>query len=414
MRFTLFGILWILYLIYCFFSNDHRRMLFAALFSMVLQCNNILYIGQTGIGAQIFTICVAWVRLWLVKPSGIQVRKLKKLGLLAVGLLGAVILSLIASGFWYSSHVIAVAMIAVYAAFLLTLSGKRMRADDAWLERAENRILIFVLVIGVLQVLCKSGVHILTRPLQLLIYNDVNNSDVIFSWKDVDRFYSTFMEPSYCGAYLVGMFALIMVRRKLTAGNLALGIAVCAAIILTRSSTAYGGLVIIGSLLLITRARKKVFRFLVPAFLLGGLSLFAFNMELMNEVIFEKAETGSFATRANLDEIAMASFMANPLFGAGYRNIRASSLFYSLLGEVGLTGFLIFLALTLLVVKWAVFDRDNPSAKGRSYFVLGVIICQFIACPDLNLSPFWMALYCLALSLQIDARSHQEGALKKT
>ena len=409
MNITLFGGIWLLYLIRCFFANDHRKMLFAALLSMVLQCNNVLYIGDTGIGVQVFTIGIAWTRLLLIRPLAERPRPLLTLSVLVLGILGAVVLSLVVNGLLYGESIIALAMIGVYVLFLVTLARKHLLVDGPWMERTENRILTLVLVIGALQVLCKSGADVLTLPLQWLVYNDVNNSDVIFGYKDLNRFYATFMEPSYCGAYLVGMFAVLMVRQQMTWKNLLLGGLTCLAIVLTRSSTAYGGLVIVGVLLLLTKAKKKVFRFLLPAFLLAGLALAIYNMDLLNEVIFEKAQTGSFSTRSRMNQLALVEFVSNPLLGGGYRSVRASSIWYSLLGELGLLGCGIYLFLTGLSLRWAIRGERNPAAGSKSFFVLGIVICQFIACPDLNFSPFWMALYMLVMALQMDARQPLKG-----
>ena len=408
MTITLFGGLWLVYLIYCFCCNDHRKMLFAALLSMVFQCNNVFYLGETGIGVQVFTIAAAWTRLWLIRPLGERMRPLILISALTVGIFLSVVLSLLVNRLLYGDAIIAIAMIGVYVLFLVTLSQKRLRVDRPWMERTENRILTVVLIVGALQVMCKSGADVLTKPLEWLVYNDVENSDVIFGYKDLNRFYSTFMEPSYCGAYLVGMFALLMLRQKMTAQNLILGSLTCLAILMTRSSTAYGGALIVGILLLVTRAKKKVFKFLLPVFLLAGLWLAVFNMELLNEVIFEKAQTGSFNTRSNLNQWALLEFLKNPVLGNGYRTNRASSIWYSLLAEQGVVGCAIYVTLTGVILWWAIRGEKNPSASEKGFFVLGIIICQLIACPDLNFSPFWMGLYMLVMAWQMDARQSKE------
>ena len=383
-------------------------MLFAALLSMVFQCNNVFYLGETGIGVQVFTIAAAWTRLWLIRPLGERMRPLILISALTVGIFLSVVLSLLVNRLLYGDAIIAIAMIGVYVLFLVTLSQKRLRVDRPWMERTENRILTVVLIVGALQVMCKSGADVLTKPLEWLVYNDVENSDVIFGYKDLNRFYSTFMEPSYCGAYLVGMFALLMLRQKMTAQNLILGSLTCLAILMTRSSTAYGGALIVGILLLVTRAKKKVFKFLLPVFLLAGLWLAVFNMELLNEVIFEKAQTGSFNTRSNLNQWALLEFLKNPVLGNGYRTNRASSIWYSLLAEQGVVGCAIYVTLTGVILWWAIRGEKNPSASEKGFFVLGIIICQLIACPDLNFSPFWMGLYMLVMAWQMDARQSKE------
>ena len=310
--------------------------------------------------------------------------------------------SLIHNDTYERSNLIPLLMMAIYTLFFFSLSSCKLRITAQWLERTENRILVFVLVIGTLQMLCKSGMTFLTEPLQLLIYNDVENTDVIFNYKDLTRFYSTFMEPSYCSAYLVGMFAAIIVRRTLTVRNILLCGLTGLAILLTRASTGFGGVAIILCLLLITRAKKKIFRIYVPLFIVAALYLFWINPDLVNEVIFDKINTSSFKTRNRLNELAFAAFMGSPILGIGFRNIRASSLLMSLLGEAGFLGFFVYLMLLLCVLSLALQKKTPNLTRQRSYFALGIMICQLIACPDLNFSPFWMALFTLEMGLKLD------------
>lgn len=405
MQITFFGALWILLILYCFFSNDHRKMLFVALFSMIFQSDNILYIGDTGIGTQIFTISVAWVRFWLVKTAPVKLKTARGILLFGGALILAVVLSLLINNALDSNRMISVAMLVVYAAFMMILAKKNVRIDAKWLEKTENIIIVTVLIVGVLQVLCKSGLSFLTGPLRLFIYNDVNNEDVIFNYKPLTRFYATFMEPSYCGAFLVGSFALVSVRNDLNRKNVFLALAIGIAILMTRSSAAYGGLAIIVCLLLITRGKKRIFKYIVPAGIIIGLLVLFFNMELLNEVIFDKGESSSAIVRNNWNNSAIKAFKENPLFGVGYGSKRASSLFLTILAETGVVGGAAYLFNTVFQLKCAVWDKKPSGAKGRSYFILGIIICQFIACPDLNFSPFWLGLYLSMLAFRIESNS---------
>lgn len=405
MQITFFGLLWIVLIFYCFFSNDHRKLLFLALFSMIFQSNNILYIGETGIGTQIFTIGIAWVRFWLVKTAPVKLRMAWAVLLFGGALIFTVVLSLLVNEALDSDHMISVAMLAVYAVFMGSLAKKNVRIDAKWLEKTEDIIIVTVLIVGVLQVLCKSGLSFLTGPLRLLIYNDVNNKDVIFNHKPLTRFYATFMEPSYCGAFLVGAFAMVSVRRNFSRKNIFLALAIGLAILMTRSSAAFGGVAIIVCLLLITRGKKRIFKYIIPAGIIIALLVFFFNMELLNEVIFDKGETSSAAVRNNWNEAALRAFKGSPILGVGYGSKRASSLFLTILAETGIVGCAVYLFNTLFQLKCAVWDKKHLEAKGRSYFVLGIIICQFIACPDLNFSPFWLGLYLSVLAFRIENNS---------
>ena len=155
MRITFFGVIWILLLIYCFFSKDYKKILFVAFLSMVFQSNNICTIGETGIGVQIFTISVAWVRLWLVERAPTTLKAARPMLFFGVALFLTAVMSLIYSDSWQTNSFISLAMIFVYVGFMLTLIRKNICIDEAWMEKTENAILIVVLVVGVFQVLCK-------------------------------------------------------------------------------------------------------------------------------------------------------------------------------------------------------------------------------------------------------------------
>ena len=123
MHITFFGAIWIVALTCCFLSNDHRRILGLTMFSMVFQSNNVFLINETGIGVQIFTVSIAWVRLWLIRreksPSTMLSRIKWLLGLLLIILTA----SLIHNDTYERSNLIPLLMMAIYTLFFFSLSS---------------------------------------------------------------------------------------------------------------------------------------------------------------------------------------------------------------------------------------------------------------------------------------------------
>lgn len=396
MQLTIFGVLWICVTLLCFFTNDCKKIVFLALFSMVLQCNSVLILGGTGIGVQIFTACAAWVRLLIEKRKNKQ--PLSGLIILFVALYFSVILSMLTNGLLKSDAAITLIMLAVYVLFAISLINGKVLTDEKWLIKTENFIIWFVLIVGFLQVLTKLGVLPLTSVLETFIYNEASNPDVIFHTKSTAAFYSSFMEPSFCGAFLVGAFGLVVLRKQITLKDAVMTALLVVAIILTRSSTAYGGLAIVFFLLCFVRTEKKLFKTVFPLLIIGLLVVFVYNPDILDEVIFNKSSTSSFAVRQNWNEAALKQFYESPFFGGGYRTARASSILYTLLGEMGVLGIVIYASILLYYIS-RLFVKKANSTVTSAIFVLGVMICQIIACPDLNFSPFWLAVFVHALYL---------------
>ena len=401
MQLTLFGIIWILFLFICSLLSNNKGLLFMTLFSMVLQCDNILYLGETAIGVQIFTVSFTVLRLMLNRSNKMRTPAIKLIITTLISLVFSIVVSLIVNDSFELTNLIGLAMILVYVIFAIMITQKRITVDLEWLERVESFIIIFVLAVGVLQMLSKAGFTLFDNLLTTFIYNDTENTNVIFHHKPNIVFYSTFMESSFCGAFLVAMFTSIVLRNKTTTKNIVIAIAVMMAIILTRSSTAFGGLAITICLLFFVKSKKKVFKWLIPAIIITALYVFTFNIDLLNEVIFDKiGSEGSFATRSNWNKAALEAFLESPVVGIGFKNIRASSIYVSLLGEIGVLGIIPY---TTLILFCAVqFFRKKPfdHLKAQYFYVFSITVCQIIACPDLNFSPFWLGIYLLLLTMR--------------
>ena len=92
-------------------------------------------------------------------------------------------------------------------------------------------------------------------------------------------------------------------------------------------------------------------------------------------------------------------FESSKYIGVGYKSVRASSMYYSLLAQVGIIGFVIYIFYNLLAIVTMIQKKNRKRFGyiGVRFSLLAVIVGQFIACPDFEFCVYWMFLYVLAL-----------------
>ncbi len=408
MQVTLFGAIWVFIMLIALM--DTRRTLTVTMLSMVLQCNNVLVIGNTGIGVQIFTVCFACLRIFLTtKPSTVNIA-IKKKARSALFIFITVVCLSVAVHELDTDALVSISLLAIYAFFAYLMISRQLPINEKWLEKTIGFVVVFVLTVGVLQFLCVYNLLPIRSILKTLVYNDVGNSNVIFNYKlNHKAFYSTFMEPSFCGAFLIGAFSYYILKGELSKRNLSLLVGIVFAIMLTKSATAYGGLLICVLILLFLRNDKKIFRFLLPTICISAILMFTLFNGVIEDVIFDKFSSSSFNVRNNWNNRAMKIFKNNIWLGIGYGNIRASGLFQSILGGIGLIGMAAYAWMIRLPLFALLKERKASEYISCAFFVIGVIICQIIACPDLNFSVFWLGMFIFFASLNIRSKSIQES-----
>ncbi len=410
MQFTLFGVIWILLLMFFFFVKDVRYIVSMALFSMVLQCNNIMQLGSTGVGVQVFTALVVLLRFMLLPTKHRAISK-KYRSLFTTPLL-LVMYLLICSLFihkQFSENWLKIIIIAVYALLYYFFYYKRLSysINEQWLEKIINSIVVVVVTIGLIQYFACAGVSFLRPLLSTFVFNDVSNMNVIFHSKpSYLAMYSTFMEPSYFAAFMVGCFSMISMRDKVSSKNLILLLIIGLSILLSRSSTGYGGLAIVLAIQSIRFfRRKKIVRVIVPIAIIAVFYIAFFNYDLLDKILFSKNETSSYYVRTRWNQRAWYQFLEDPIFGIGFGYSRASSLFYTILAESGILGLIIYLKLILQNIRFLFSNIKSNLITGAAFAILSISVCQIIACPDINFSPFWLMMFIMAIAcnLNLDA-----------
>lgn len=413
---TLFGWIWLLIIIYSFIQEDIKPMIFTTIFSMIFQCTNMIYIeGFLSCGPQIITSILFIVKSYLYKDpincnqiDNNKVDKYKKF-ILIFGIY--IILGAIINGLTMNlSFLLNCSIIIIYQFAFYRMMKFSNLINDRDIENIVKYLTIIILFFGFFQMIV--GYFDLPRNnlIGMLFYND-NMDTNIFYYKDSYRFYSLFMEPSYCAGLLSAILVYYLFKKEKDKYDIIKIILVTLAIILSRSSTAYITFSIIVGIYILINIKKKSTWIMIIGIVIVGLYLLLFT-DLINEVLINKLNSPSGRVRLSLDRYAFSQFIENPIFGIGYKQIRASSILIDLLCEFGIVGTILY-SIPFSYIIYILIKQKNLYEKKYNLMVSSMLISMLIACPDIDLCTFWLVMYIFALSFGLNAKTVEDSKEKK-
>lgn len=382
---TLFGIVWIVYLIFCSIQKGYNRILFALFLSMILQCDNVLVLNGSGIGPQIIT-SLFFIIIYLLK-EGFKIR-IKKDNMVAF--MGTIILFIPILMTTNASNNLRVILLATYILDAYLLSTIKDKISESDLTHMLIVITWIVFFIGITQMLMTANILPSIWLYKTFIYNDVASAQF---YLHIVRFYSTFQEASYCAPLLLGLFFYFIDTPLERQKKVIIISIISLSILLTFSSTAYVAFMISLALWSLTTNNRKVRNIIIPLSMIGSLFMLTFGYSILETVIFNKLSSGSGKTREIWNVKALEAFQTNMIWGVGYKTQRASSLAYTLLAELGLVGFAGYLLFNYGVIK----KKGKKLLRRESLMVISCMLCSFIACPDVDLCSYWLIMYIVAL-----------------
>lgn len=401
---TFFGVIWIVLIIRNMCKANIRPMMELTLVGMIWQCNNVFSFGGISCGPQLITSAFFILKSFFATKS-MSLRKMPAFALpwlfflVYIPLNAFVIHSEISLG-----EVLNVLQIIVYIVAFIQFYRMSMYTDAQFVDQCVKVLIRILVSVGAIQLL----IELLKLPkntiFATLVYNDTSNTNICYYNKNVFRLYSTFMEPSYCAAIMVGLLFYVVFRKKIYNAKTrywVIGILILC-IILTQSSTAYGTLAIMATL--------YVFLYIdnVKTWMALGLGCIVvlyllFGTNLLNTVVLDKFSSGSGTVRANMNSRAWRTFLTSRVTGVGYGNGRGSSIVYTLLAELGLIGFASYTVFLFQMLIQMIHRRKSIHTVmlGATYMAVAGLLSQIIACPDLDLSSFWLTMYFFALGVGI-------------
>lgn len=407
MSITIYGLVCLTLVAIAFYKNNANMMLALLLLGMNFQSASVFLLNGQGVGFQlvISAIFMLWIffysnifqkgKLIIVRSNPKQ--KLSIVAALFLGIYCVMVTQKMSINYDNSSIVLYLMQFLIYIACYVSMWSVHKKYNYIDIEKIMTMVITVICVIGIIQLVTTVNIFPRNVILETFIYTKDTGS-AYYTESYYPRLFSVFMEPSYCAAFLVGSFYYLISKEKLDIYCTRLVIILVVEILLTFSSTAYGAFFVTGLIYLVVSKNKKALKWLLPLAIVMGMFLLVTGalQQILNDVIFSKGTSGSGVTRAGWDRRAMAAFQNNPWFGAGYKGVRGSHLYTSILGQLGIVGTTLYVFMILPLIIAGLKSKRTTSA---TLFLIGSIISQLIALPDLDFCVFWEGMYIMALML---------------
>jgi hypothetical protein len=209
----------------------------------------------------------------------------------------------------------------------------------------------------------------------------------------LSRLNSTFIEPSYCGAFLSASFWAILALGG--RNNVLLAIFTAIALILNLSGTGMmsfvSGLVIYGYI----KGIKKLF-WLAPVALI--IIYTVYSLDYSNniiEMLTTKKDTISGYERMNAFNTSVSMFFKTYGTGIGLGTFRSLDFISGTLASIGIAGLIIFLKFYSYLIRYTLHTQN----QWLFCFAIVLLTAQCIAIPDFSFSIMWMCLYMATILL---------------
>lgn len=405
---TLFTLIWGACMLYGFTRKNMNAMVAMTLLFMTFQCANVISFGGFSVGPQILTSMCLIVRFLIF--SKFRVYKTKYNNLVNV-LLVALVIEVIISALYnnvISKNYLYILQLTTYVFCFVVLRYSSTTFDEVSLYEMLRGVIIFVAVVGILQWLATMDILPIKRILKILFYND-DSMNIYFNENDYyhnSRVYSTFMEPSYLAGFAVGAFYYLLSLKEKWKSNTPLFIILLIEIVLSTSSTAYAAIVLVGVIFIVNARQISLTKkcTLVFCAVIAFAVLYLQYYELLEKVLFNKWNSNSGVARRIMDNEALNAFYSSKLLGVGYKCVRGSSVLYSMLGEIGIIGTVLYTttnaALYIPIINNRLIRSKLPNNYTAVLFgLLSAFVCLIIAVPDIDMCTYWFWMYCLAICM---------------
>ena len=404
---TMFGIVWLLLLFAAIVKSKKPMLAALVLISSTLQSSNVLVVNGQGIGPQIITSGVA--ALYFMAP---QIRKMKLRVSKSFASTNKILILLLAYIVFdaartktLGTNILRIFQLLIYVLCFFEMKNVGDTLDDEYVYCTLKKLSIFILLVGVFQVLATTNIIPRYWFIRDIFWNDSANAPAIvqFMWPygSYFRFLSTYMEPSYFVGFSIGALFYFFNYKKNRKKDLPLIVALVLSTILSFSSSGYGALLITALLYIAFSKEGKIKLYVLVGGAIGFAILYLGFYNVLDSVVFSKMQGGSAAARMTWNLEAMKAFQSSPMMGVGYKNCRASSMFYTILAELGIIGIVLYIVFILSII-WPVFTKRGQKLVGDEqvgviFAIIGVTATQMIAVPDFDICTFWMWMNFLGL-----------------
>jgi len=272
MEITFFGLIWICILSIVFFKGRLRTAIGVVLFSSMLQCSNVVVIGETGVGPFLFS-SIFFIIYCLFHKSHISNTKSKATNYIILSFL-IFLLYVCFNAYCYNKldkqGLVIMQVFIYFVCAILMYKKKDVITDNGYVAIIKN-IILFQVIFAPIQLLVTKG--LLPRFLLDGLFFNEQNQHVYFHTMGYSRVLGTFMEPSFFSSFIVGAFFFIFHFRHYIHKSKFILLAIIVELVLTRSSTGYATFAIVFFLYGLFQRNRKLIMAMIP-FLIGGLIFF--------------------------------------------------------------------------------------------------------------------------------------------
>lgn len=425
---SVFGIWWIILLLAYYVIKKNDYLIFVIMLSFVFQASYVFAIGKVDINASIVTCLFALINS-LYSTHG-RMKAISWHRSMFWFVLWALIISIVAPTFFEGMQVMGITnneydfhkyhwetiqlsvsnisqclTIILYA---LTAIAIYSREETISLRKYQNiylRVYFIVAILGICNMTLMLF-HLPTELYQTIFHNEV---DIIgdtfvnrYYMGDFSKFFSTFYEASYCGAYLAVSATLFLHYFKT---NTYIKILSLILLTLNLSSTGFVTFLILEFLVAILglkrqRISKNTFMIYITL-VIAAIILILSNSPIIDSLYsytIGKTTSGSFNIRTRVDTIALQTLPRTYGLGLGMNSIQTYSLIPSLLAQVGVIGLLLYANFVIRCMKWA----SRARIEAIIIQLIGIIIAQILSIQALNFCLFWQAIFAITI-VRVDA-----------
>lgn len=434
MSITIFGIVWFIILIILFFVPI-KYTISALMISTIFQSSAVINLEDKGITATLVTEIYLFVKFLLMNKKINEDNKLKEkdneklIKRFIIFFVVSVLLSFLSSILFEkkniynefdernpiyigisASLIIRIIILFFNISSLYIIYKLKNLYNNAFIKKIVIISIIIVLIFGFWEFIWKITNKIIYFPYDL-IYNNIGytqgyDQGYIEGKSNLTnvRMNSTFLEPSYCGCFLVAsLYGIMSINKNRKYNKLIFLIAI--AIIFNLSGTGMLLLGTIGAYYFWINNRGKIKKSTFLKIFSVGIIFILFlvssgYMERIYDMLFNKLESISGVQRSYYNKIAFQIAKSTYFIGGGLNCYRASSFFCNLLGTVGIIGTVLFLynVGTYLYKVRLKIDTNNYYKLGYFYLIT-VLIGMFISIPDITFLQMWFVLmYLVAIN----------------
>lgn len=436
MSITLFGVISILILAICFFL-PLRYSLRLVIISAIFQASSVFDIGDKGIyllliAEGVFILKVLLFTSW--KRNLLKINERKKIWVIfwwafvIIAVLGAFFLPILFEGTYVqaggastikditplkfsSKNLIQVVTLLINSITVYLVFKMRELFDKDFIIKSFLYAIGIVLFIGFWEYLYKMNIIPIKFPTEFLYNNDgykqLFDQNTRFGLK---RMNATFLEASYCGAFLAASFWGCISLKNKTSNILAVLLLI--AIVCNFSGTgvvtfALGGVVF----MMLGNNRKKLVYFGVVFFIVIFIMSQTGLLDIFVEMIVGKMDSTSGNVRSDTNIFSLKLVLDTFGLGVGIGSHRSYSFIINMLALVGVLGTILW-GISMWYLFMPIYRRrkvDNTCNFILIYFIV-LLIGQCLAIPDLSFSPFWMGLI---VAVAIDTKKIDEEQEKQ-